>query len=399
MYNKFDLANLLDKYSYHNIEAGKKVLLRACLNAPLNEKTGEILDATRIDAALPGIIQLAKECKRLIITAHLGRPEGADPKLSLRKIGQVIQQKSGLEVHFAEDFSQIGEAGVWLLENIRFFAEENSSDTVTQQTFAKKLAAYADVFVNDAFPDYRESPSTYYVAQLIPSFIGPSFLNEIQGLSKLADAKKPFVAVLGGKKLSEKVDTLKSLAEVADKVLVGGAMAYTLLQSQGVTTGNSLVEKDKLEVAKQIMQKFADKIVLPRDHVVLPELKEPAATSDLTFINNQNIPEGQIGVDIGVSTVQDFARIISEAQTILWAGPMGIFEWKLLETGTVQIGEAIANNSGAYKVSGGGDTTAAINKFNLVSKFDFLSTGGGATLAFLSYDKFPILDVILEQGR
>jgi len=226
----------------------------------------------------------------------------------------------------------------------------------------------------------------------LPSYLGPVFVREVEAMSNFANPKRPFLAILGGAKLSEKLDALNALAQSADKVIIGGAMAYTLLLSDGVHIGKSLVEADKLEIAKEILAKYRDKLILPVDHVVASEF---SSDSEVSTIPAVNIPEDRIAVDIGPETQRLFVNEIKQAKSILWNGPMGVFEWEQTAQGTRKVGQAIVDNKDAYKFAGGGDSIAAINKFDLTG-FDHISTGGGAMLAFLSYDTFPTLDIILN---
>jgi phosphoglycerate kinase len=215
----------------------------------------------------------------------------------------------------------------------------------------------------------------------------------VESLGKFSAPERPFVAILGGAKLSEKLDALNALVKIADKVLIGGAMAYTLMKAQGIEIGKSLFEADKLEVANEIMANYSEKILLPIDHLVTGTFSKD---SPYEHITDRNVPVDKIAIDIGTETIKNYVAEIANAKSILWNGPMGVFEWTQSEAGTREVGSAIINNSSAFKLSGGGDSIAAINKFNLKG-FDHVSTGGGAMLAFISYDKFPILDVIINK--
>lgn len=250
-----------------------------------------------------------------------------------------------------------------------------------------------DLFINDAFADYRASASSYDVATLLPSYLGPVFLKEVKELAGLANPVRPMVAIIGGSKLSEKLDALLALLEVADKVCVGGAMRYTLFKAQGITIGNSRVENDKLDVAKEILSKYADKLVLPGDHMIISKRGDPAEVG-YEYTEGLEIPEGHEAIDIGPKGIEIFKDTIASAKTIVRNGPVGVFEFDISAKGTEEIGKAIAANAQAYKLAGGGDSIAAINKCKLTG-FDHISTGGGAMLAFLAYDKFPTLDVIV----
>ncbi len=397
MYARDNLIELLDKANYKNANLkDANVVVRSCLNVPLS-KDGQITDRTRIDESLPLLMELKGQAKRVVIMAHLGRPEAKDSSLSLRPVKDVLEQEIGVTIEMLEEIDDVDmkESGFYLVENIRFFEGENSKDHDEQVAFAQKLAKLGDIFINDAFADYRESPSTYEIAKLIPSYIGASFYSEIKAFAAFKDAQKPFVAVLGGAKLSEKLDVLYSLGKDADKILVGGAMAYTLLKAMGHKVGKSLVEDDKLDVAEDIINKYSDKIVLPVDHVTVDEFVEPEDASQYTVINGVDIPDDKMGVDIGPKTVELFLSEIAKSKSIIWNGPMGVFEWDLAGKETEQIAKAIAAKKDAYKLAGGGDSIAAINKYN-VQGFDHISTGGGAMLAYFAYDTFMTLDMLLD---
>lgn len=386
--------NLFD-FSYEKIDdlASKRVIIRSCLNVTVDE-TGKVTDATRIKEAVAGIKYFAENAKQIIIIGHLGRPEKYSKELSFWNVAEIIEQELGMEVEFVP-FQTVSlmQSKVILSDNIRFFEDEENKEIAKRESFAKELAGLGDIFVNDAFADYRESASTYDIAKFLPSFVGPLFLKEVDALSKFEQPQRQFVAVLGGAKLSEKLDAMKALCDIADKVLVGGAMAYTLMKAKGVNIGKSLVEEDKINVAKEIVEKYSGKLVLPIDHIVVSEFNEDAPTE---YLEGEEISENKIGVDIGEKTVNLFLNEISQARTILWNGPMGVFEWEHSSNGTKSIGEAISQNNNAYSLAGGGDSIAAINKFNL-TKFNHISTGGGAMLAFIAYDKFPTLDVIVNK--
>lgn len=402
----YNLTKDLSKYSHKNISdiASKRVIVRSVLNVSVDSE-GRMTDDTRYQEALPLITELAGNTKSLVITAHLGRPELREKKSSLWHVAETLQKdlsahNPNIKFEFIEDLTDESisriqnesNGTVFLLENVRFFKGEESKDLQERMEFAKILASLADVFINNAFADYRESASTYDIATLLPSFIGPAFLSEVSSLGAFSAPARPFVAVLGGAKLSEKLDALKSLAEVADHVLIGGAMAYTLLKAKGINVGKSLVEDDKLEVAKEINEKFGNKILLPVDHMVVDSFSETAAHE---FTQDEVIPEGKIAIDIGPKTINAYKLALEGAKSILWNGPMGVFEWQHSAKGTEEVGAGISANTEAFALAGGGDSIAAINKLGLTG-FDHISTGGGAMLAFLAYEKFGTLDVILR---
>lgn len=401
MYKTSDLSEKLQQKNIATADyAGKRVLIRTCLNVAMG-KDGSIADATRIDESVPTLKLLGEKAARVVMMAHLGRPTTArEAEFSLEPIRVELEKRLGTKVEMLSDEAAIedlanagtGEQKYYLIENIRYFAGEESKDTNIRLEFAKKLAKLGEMYVNDAFADYREAASTYEIATVLPSYLGPVFVREVEAVSYFANPERPFIGILGGAKLSEKLDALSALLQEADQVLVGGAMAYTLLQSSGVGIGKSLVEADKLEVAKQIMNQYRDKLVLPVDHVVVSEFSAQAATETTDGVE---IPADKIAVDIGPKTQALFQEKIKAGKALLWNGPMGVFEWETTAVGTQNVGTEIVNNSAAYKFAGGGDSIAAINKFGLQG-FSHISTGGGAMLAFVSYDKFPTLDVILN---
>ncbi|MBD3363241.1 phosphoglycerate kinase [Candidatus Dojkabacteria bacterium] len=404
MYKRENLDNLLNKANYQNADlSNSKVLVRACLNVKI--KDGVIKDRTRLDSALPLIKELAEKSKRVVIMAHLGRPEGRDSKFSFELVRKAMEDNLGEQVTMLEylddDINKLSEdyqkdRRVFLLENIRFFEGEQSKDEEERNEFSRKLSGLGEVFINDAFPDYRPAPSTVGVVEYLPSYIGPAFMNDVKALSKFGDPERPYIAVVGGSKLSEKVDVIDSLVEYTDKVLVGGALVYTLLKSIGIEVGNSLIEEDKLHIAEEIMREHKDKILLPVDHVVVEEFEEPEDESGYKIIDDQAIPEDKTAVDIGPQTLKIYKEKIRQAKSVMWNGPMGVFEWKIAGRGTQEIGRTIAKNKEAFTLIGGGDCIASVHKYG-IEGFDYISNGGGAMLSFFSYDDFEILDVILDK--
>lgn len=392
---------ILDSKSIDHLDiTNKNVLIRSCLNVTM-DSGGKITDDTRLSESLPTLEVLGQKAKRVIIMAHLGRPTKArEPEFSLEPIRQVLEIKLGKRVIMLSDEAALSrlsngteeESVFYLIENIRYFEGEETKDEVIKANFAQQLSALGEIFINDAFADYREAVSTYEIAKLIPSYAGPVFQKEVKAISYFTSPQKPFVAILGGAKLSEKLDAMLALCQLADQVIVGGAMAYTIMQSMGIRVGKSLVEHDKLDVAAQIVTEFSSKLVLPIDHIVAPELS-PETITNVT--GDSNIPDDLLAIDIGPRTQEAFTNVISAAKSILWNGPMGVFEWENGITGTEKIATAIINNNQSYKFAGGGDTIAAINKLKLTG-FNHISTGGGAMLAYIAYDKFPTLDVILN---
>lgn len=404
MYQHPNLAALLESKDISNADlAGRKVIIRSVLNVVM-DSAGNISDATRIVESLPALKMLGEKSARVVIMAHLGRPTMArEPEFSLEPVRIDLENRLGQSVTMLKDEAAIDDLiansqnyheKYYLLENIRYFEGEEAKDTVKREEFARKLAKMGDLYVNDAFADYREAASTVDVVKFLPAYLGPAFIKEVKALSNFAKPARPFVAVLGGAKLSEKLDAMLALAESADKVLVGGAMAYTLMVSQEINVGKSKIEEDKVQVAGEIMSKFKDKILLPIDHLVVEEFSSDAATE---IISSQVVPEGKIAVDIGPQTIDLFKSEISRAESLLWNGPMGVFEWESAGKGTAEVGESIAQNTKAFKLAGGGDSIAAINKYCL-NGFDHISTGGGAMLAYLSYEHFPTLEAIINKN-
>ncbi len=397
----------LDNYSYKSINniQNKRVIVRSCLNVSV-DNTGKIKDDTRLLESMELINELAGKVRKLIIMGHLGRPEprsteeqNVPQEVSFWHVAEAMQTKlksNNLSVKLCKSLDQVENSGdqncIYLIENIRSFDGEESKNLSIRKSFAQRLAALADIYINDAFADYRESASTYDIAQIIPAYIGPAFLREVMSLGKFSNPARPFVAILGGAKLSEKLDALNSLAETADKVIIGGAMAYTLMKAQNIPVGKSLVEDEKLAVASEIINKYSNKLILPVDHMISTEFKE---TSEHSVTANQIIPEDKLAIDLGSKTIDLIKKEIANASSILWNGPMGVTEWEHSAAGTKAVGMAIQENTKAYALAGGGDSITAINKYKL-SGFDHISTGGGAMLAFLAYNKFPTLDVILQ---
>lgn len=372
----------------------KKVLVRADFNVP-QDASLNITDDTRIRATLPTIKYILQNgCKKLILMSHLGRPDGkVAEKYSLKPVAARLIELLGEPVKFLNDCvgdnikKEIDSAKerVILLENLRFHAEEESNDA----DFAKQLASLADVFVNDAFGTaHRAHASTEGVTHYLKSAAGFLLEKEIQYLGNaVQNPQKPFMVILGGAKVSDKIGVIENLLPKCDAILIGGGMAYTFLKAQGRTIGNSKLEKDKLDLAKTILDKansLKKEIVLPVDHVVVDNIAADAKTE----IVGDNIPEGKIGVDIGPKSIALFEDKLKSAKTIVWNGPVGIFEMDAFSKGTQELAEFI----GALKctsIIGGGDTAAAVAKFKLEDKMTHISTGGGASLEYLEGKVLP----------
>ncbi len=384
--------------------SGKKVLVRVDFNVPLDKATGAITDDTRIRASLPTIQHAIGKGATLILASHLGRPKGKpNPEYSLRPVAGRLSELIGRPVEFAEDavgdaatraIEKAGRGGVVLLENLRFHPEEEANDP----NFARQLAKLGDVYVNDAFGTaHREHASTFGAAQVMqgkPRAIGHLIQKELKFLGEaVSKPKRPFVAILGGAKVSDKINVIKALLDKADTLLIGGAMAYTFFLAQGKEVGKSLVERDKVGLAKELLTKAGNKIKLPVDTVVAKEMTDTAQTK----VVEGPIPPDVEGLDIGPKTREQYKKEIAKAKTIIWNGPMGVFEKKPFAEGTRSVAQAVADatkKNGAVSIIGGGDSAAAIEKLGLASRVSHVSTGGGASLEFLEKGHFTTLDIL-----
>ncbi|HSI82887.1 MAG: phosphoglycerate kinase [Candidatus Methylacidiphilales bacterium] len=392
----------------------QRVLVRVDYNVPLDEKDGKfiITDETRIKETLPTLDYLLEQGAKTILCAHLGRPKGKrEPSMSLRPVAERLAEIIKRPVAFVDDcigekveatIGQMKAGDVLLLENLRYYNEEEKNNP----EFAAKLAKLADVYVNDAFgAAHRAHASTEGVAHLVPTkAIGLLMARELQYLGdELKSPAKPFVVVLGGAKVSDKIGVIDSLLDKADTILIGGAMAYTFGLALGKKIGKSLSEPDKVDVAKAALEKAEAKgvrIVLPVDTVITENLDFKAKTisEPKTTKPGEGIPDGWEGVDIGPETVELYKKIVSEAKTILWNGPMGVFEVKASAVGTFAIAEAVANNTGAVSIIGGGDSVKAIKRAGFSDKVSFISTGGGASLEFLEGKNLPGVSAIPDKA-
>ncbi len=382
---------------------GKKVLLRCDFNVPQNKETGEITSDKRIVAAIPTIKYLLENGAAVISCSHLGKPKGEwKTKLTLAPVAERLSQLLGQEVIFASDI--IGEDAqakaaalqpgqIMLLENLRFDIreEKNGAD------FAKALADMADIFVSDAFGTvHRAHASTAGVAAYLPAYSGLLVNKELSIMGKaLDDPKRPFVAVLGGAKVSDKINVINNLLEKADTIIIGGGMAYTFKKAQGYEIGTSLLEADRLDYAKEMIEKAAAKgvkFLLPVDNLCAAEF---SAEAEPVLVEG-NIPENLMGMDIGPKTVELFAEAVKGAGTIVWNGPMGVFEFDKFAGGTKAMAKALAE-SGAVTIVGGGDSAAAVEKLGFADKITHISTGGGASLEFLEGKELPGVACLLDK--
>ena len=387
------------KLSITNLDVrNQEVLMRVDFNVPL--KDGAITDDTRITAAVPSIQLLLAGGAKLVLCSHLGRPQGVTPALTLQPAAVRLSELLGQPVTLAPDV--IGEevaalraglqAGqVLLLENTRFYAEEENNDS----DFAKKLAGSAEIFVNDAFGTaHRAHASTEGVTHFVKkSAMGLLMARELEYLvDKLDQAERPFLVIMGGAKVSDKIQVINSLMAKADTFIIGGAMAYTFLKAQGYNMGGSRVENDKLELALEILANAKAKgirFLLPADNRITQEFKDGAETKVTeVYANGGEIPDGWEGIDIGTQAIAEFTKEIASAKTILWNGPMGVFEIGSFAEGTRAIAQAVAD-ADAVSIVGGGDSVTAVNKFGLDDDMNFISTGGGASLELLEGNELP----------
>lgn len=383
---------------------GKKVLLRCDFNVPLDENLN-ITDKTRIIAALPTIKYLLEHNAKLILCSHLGRPKGEVKKeFSLAPVAKELSNQLGKEVKLAEDItgpsakeltSNMNEGDVVLLENVRFDPREEKND----DEFSKELAALADVYVNDAFGTcHRAHSSTAGVAKYLPSACGFLIEKELKALGDaLNNPVRPFVAILGGKKVSDKIGVIDSLLEKVDTLLIGGGMAYTFYKAQGYGVGNSVCELDKLDLATSLMEKAKAKgvkMLLPLDNKIGKEFKPDTESKVVKY---SEIPDGWEGFDIGPETIKLYTEELQKAKTVLWNGPVGLFEFDQFAVGTNSIAKCLSELKDCTTIIGGGDSAAAVTKAGLADKMSHISTGGGASLEFIEGKKLPGIECIQDK--
>ncbi len=386
-----------DEYNFK----GKRAVIRVDFNVPLNDKR-EVTDPTRIKAAIPTIEKIIKDGGSVVLMSHLGRPKGGpEEKYSLKAvIPELKKMLNGKEIHFADDCvseaSREQSAGlkageVLLLENLRFYKEEEAGD----EFFAGQLAEHGDCYVNDAFGTaHRAHASTTIVANFFPKdkMFGYLIEGEIESIDRVLNStEKPVLAIIGGAKVSSKITILESLLPNVDEIIIGGGMAYTFIKAKGGTIGNSLVEDDYLDTALSLMKAAEEqgvKIHLPEDTRIADDFREDASTD---VCPTKSIPDGWMGLDIGPKTIEAFSEIVKRSKIILWNGPMGVFEMDTFAKGTIAIANALveATEAGTFTLVGGGDSVAAVNKYNLADKVSYVSTGGGAMLEYLEGKELP----------
>jgi len=391
----------MSKFSAYNFK-GQKVLVRVDFNVPLNDKL-EVTDDTRMKAAVPTIKKIINDGGIVILMSHLGRPkDGPSEKFSLKHLITPLAKLLGdTKIFFANDCigeqayltaSMLRPGEVLLLENLRFYKEEEKGDA----NFAEKLSKLGDVWVNDAFGTaHRAHASTAVIAQFFAAekrMFGLLMEGEVSSAEKvLHNAEMPFVAIIGGAKVSDKILIIENLLDRATDIIIGGGMAYTFMKAQGGKIGKSLCEEDRLDTALEILKKAGEKKVnihLPADSIIADKFAEDA---QISMAPSNNIPEGWMGLDIGTNASEQFSNVIKNSKTILWNGPMGVFEMKKFQQGTKKIAESIADatQKGSFSLVGGGDSVAAVNQFGFADKVSYVSTGGGAMLEYFEGQSLP----------
>ncbi|MFC5941076.1 phosphoglycerate kinase [Micromonospora harpali] len=378
--------------------SGRRVLVRADLNVPLDKQTGKITDDGRIRAVLPTLTALTGAGAKVVVFSHLGRPKGApDPQFSLRPVAARLGELLGAQVRFAEDtvgesarstVDALADGEVALLENLRFNKGETSKDEAERGAFADQLAALGEAYVDDAFGAvHRKHASVFDVPARLPHVAGRLVLREVEVLAKLTgEPERPYVVVLGGSKVSDKLAVIEALLPKVDRLLIGGGMCFTFLKAQGHEVGTSLLEEEMVETCRNLLERAEGKILLPVD-VVAADAFAPDAAHDT--VRADAIPSHRLGLDIGPETVAGFAAALADAKTIFWNGPMGVFEMAAFANGTRGVAEAITK-ADAFSVVGGGDSAAAVRALGLdESSFGHISTGGGASLEYLEGKTLP----------
>jgi len=392
----------LNDFNFKN----KKALIRVDFNVPLNENF-QVTDATRIQAAKPTIVKVLEDGGSVVLMSHLGRPKGVDSQFSLGHIVEKVSEVIGVQVKFVDDcvgekaeqaVAALNDGEVLILENLRFHNEEKLGDL----NFAKQLSNLGDIYINDAFGTaHRAHASTSVIAQFFPKnkCFGNLLAREIESINKvLISSEKPVTAILGGAKVSSKIGVIENILDKVDHIIVGGGMTFTFVKALGGQIGNSLVEDDKLALALDILAKAKAKNVqihLPVDAIIADAFSNDAITKE---VPTDEIPDGWMGLDSGPKTAEKFANVISKSKTILWNGPLGVFEMENFSKGTIMLGNAIvdATKNGAFSLVGGGDSVAAVKQFGFADKVSYVSTGGGAMLEMLEGKTLPGIEAILK---
>ena len=395
---------IMNKKTIEDIDVkGKKVIVRVDFNVPLDENK-KITDDKRIVGALPTIKYLVENGAKTILVSHLGRPKnGFEDKFSMKPTAERLGELLGKEIIMAKDVigedakeksASLKEGEVLMLENVRFHKEETKNDA----GFAKELASMAEIFVNDAFGTaHRAHASTAGIAGHLPAVCGYLIQKEIEFMGKaLSNPERPFVAILGGAKVSDKIAVIENLIDKVDTLIVGGGMAYTFFKAKGYGVGTSICEDDKVELAKSLLEKAEKKgvkLLLPVDNVIATEFKND---SEIQVVDSCKIPEGWMGMDIGPETIELFANELKDAKTVVWNGPMGVFEFSNFAKGSKEVAKSIAE-SGSISIIGGGDSAAAVEQLGYADKITHISTGGGASLEFLEGKVLPGIDVLMDK--
>lgn len=394
---------MIDKLGLHDLDvAGKRVLVRVDFNVPMDGK--QITDDTRIRASLPTILKLIRDGARIILVTHLGRPKGFDPNFSTEPLAVNLSRLLGRRVKHAVDcvgveiegiVSELLAGDVLLLENVRFYEEETKNGS----EFAQQLASLADLYVNDAFgAAHRAHASTEGVTHFFDQCAAGLLMErEIEYLGKvLHNPERPFVAILGGAKISDKIGVIENLLDKVDHLVIGGGMAYTFLKAKGLSVGNSIVELDQLDLAEALLQKARNRnltIHLPYDHVIGREF-DP--NTEFQVVSDEGIPDGWSGFDIGSETVVKFGKIVDTAKTIIWNGPLGVYEFERFAKGTLEIARRVAKSK-AVSIVGGGDCVAAVHQAGVADRITHISTGGGASLEFLEGKQLPGIEALTDK--
>lgn len=405
LFERMKCMTSFNKKTIEDIDVrGKRVIVRVDFNVPQDEN-GNITDDKRIVGALPTIKYLVENGAKTILVSHLGRPKnGPEAKFSMKPTAVRLGELIGKPVIMAEDVigpdakakaAALKDGEILMLENVRFHSEETKNDPA----FAKELASLAEIYVNDAFGTaHRAHASTAGLADYLPAVCGYLIQKEIEVMGKaLADPERPFVAILGGKKVSDKIQVIENLLDKVDTLIIGGGMAYTFLKAKGYKIGSSICEDDKLDLARSLIEKAEKKgveLLLPVGSIVA---KEFSNDTEYKYVPSDDMPDGWMGMDIGSLTIEQFTHEIKKARTIVWNGPMGVFEFENFAVGTREIAKAVAE-SGAISIVGGGDSAAAIEQLGFADKITHISTGGGASLEFLEGKELPGIAALLDKN-